>query len=250
MKLSKLYIFVLILSGSITTVYAQDSIKRAGAAKPPAVKPTVTPITPVKPKYNLYKKATTPATQTPAGGTVQVPLSTSVQPPAAPPSSLYGQYAYLQSKVYNYQRPLVAALYKNYMDTLSTTRRKLKEAQVTLAAQTKTIDTLKSTVNSKEQILNNSQQKADEISLVGIPLSKSTYNLVMWGLVIGFGAIAGIVITRSGSYSREAHYRIKLYNELEEEHKAYKAKANEKEKKLARELQTERNKVDELMGKG
>jgi len=72
----------------------------------------------------------------------------------------------------------------------------------------------------------------------------------MWGLVIGFGAIAAIVIAKSGNNSREATYRIKLYNELEEEYKVYKAKANEKEKKLARELQTERNKLDELTGKG
>jgi hypothetical protein len=41
-----------------------------------------------------------------------------------------------------------------------------------------------------------------------------------------------------------------LYNELDEEYKAYKVKSNEKEKKLARELQTERNKLDELLGRG
>jgi hypothetical protein len=72
----------------------------------------------------------------------------------------------------------------------------------------------------------------------------------MWGLVILLGAIAGIVIARSGRFKYEADYRIKLYNELEEEFKGYKSKANDKEKKLARELQTERNKVDELMGRG
>ena len=72
----------------------------------------------------------------------------------------------------------------------------------------------------------------------------------MWGLVILFGATAAVVIARSGLHSREARYRINLYNELEEEFKTYKAKANEKEKKLARELQTERNKLDELRGNG
>jgi hypothetical protein len=72
----------------------------------------------------------------------------------------------------------------------------------------------------------------------------------MWGLVIAFGLALLIVILRTGGAVREAKYRTKLYDELTEEFQAYKAKANEKEKKLARELQTERNKVDELMGRG
>ena len=75
-------------------------------------------------------------------------------------------------------------------------------------------------------------------------MPKSTYNLIMWGLVVIFGAAAVFVIMRSGIYNREAKYRVKLYNELEEEYRNYKSKANEKEKKLARELQTERNKLD------
>jgi hypothetical protein len=72
----------------------------------------------------------------------------------------------------------------------------------------------------------------------------------MWGLVIGCGAVLAIVIITSAKYRHDAHYRIKLYDELSEEFHAYKAKANEKEKKLARELQTERNKLDELLGRG
>ncbi|NNU34318.1 hypothetical protein HK413_09460 [Mucilaginibacter sp. S1162] len=72
----------------------------------------------------------------------------------------------------------------------------------------------------------------------------------MWGLVLIVGAIAGVVLARSGGARKEAAYRTTLYNELEEEFKTYKAKANEKEKKLARELQTERNKLDELTGRG
>ncbi len=73
---------------------------------------------------------------------------------------------------------------------------------------------------------------------------------MVWSIIAVLAALAAIVIFRSGSARSEANYRTKLYNELEEEYKNYKAKANEKEKKLARELQTERNKVDELMGRG
>ncbi|MBD1386062.1 hypothetical protein IDJ75_12285 [Mucilaginibacter rigui] len=241
MKLFKLQIlFITLLLSYSGFTYAQDTTKKAAAVKTTAAKPT----------YNAYKKPVTPPVNAAATTPVQQRALAPAQPAAPVDKSLRGQYQYLLTKVYNYQQPLVAALFKNYNDTLRITRKQLTEAKATLAEQTKTIDTLKASAATKDQSLAQSKAKVDEVSLLGMPLSKSTYNLIMWGLVISFGAIAAIVIARSGSHSREASYRIKLYNELEEEYKAYKTKANEKEKKLARELQTERNKNDELTGKG
>jgi len=135
------------------------------------------------------------------------------------------------------------------MDTLRLTRTTLKSAQTTAAAQTKTIDSLQAAAKIADESLSSATTKVNAINLLGIEMPKSTYNLIMWGLVIIFAAIAGIVISRSGIHAHEAKYRTQLYNELDEEYKAFKVKANEKEKKLARELQTERNKVDELTGK-
>jgi hypothetical protein len=250
MKLFKLrtLTLVLLILGNAGFSYAQDSTKKTTTVKAAVVKPN-----PSVAKPNSYKKPVTTAAQTPdnAAASPVTPVQQRPVAPAAPvDKSLRGQYQYLLTKVYNYQQPLVAALFKNYNDTLKLTRKQLADARTTLAVQTKTIDTLKASSTAKDQALTESKAKVDEVNLVGMPLSKSTYNLIMWGLVIGFGIIAAIVIARSGSHSREAHYRIKLYNELEEEYKAYKTKANEKEKKLARELQTERNKLDELNGNG
>lgn len=229
MKLSNLWTLLLLtlMFNLGTAAHAQDTTRKAN---PAAAKPSP-----------YQKSAATPATTAPAAGTapVQKPVD----------KSLHGQYMYLLTKVYNYQQPLVGALVKNYNDTLKATRKQLLDAQATVSAQAKTIDTLKKSSTNKDQSLAESQAKVNEVSLLGIPIDKGTYNLIMWGLVIVFGAVAAIVIARSGAHSREAKYRVKLYNELEEEYKNYKVKANEKEKKLARELQTERNKLDELNGK-
>ena len=135
------------------------------------------------------------------------------------------------------------------MDTLKLARTALKAAQSNVAAQTKTIDSLQIAAKTTDQSLNDATNRVNAISLFGIEMAKPTYNLIMWGLVILLAAIAGIVISRSGVYSHEAKYRTQLYNELDEEYKTFKAKANEKEKKLARELQTERNKLDDLLGR-
>ena len=242
----RISVLMVIILGVSTLGFSQDTVKKV-AAKPPALKPAYT-----KPAVKYGATA-------PVGGAkpAVVPPKYNYQPrPTAADSalakdkSLNGQYQYLLSKLYHYQQPLVSALWKNLQDTLKTERRNLKEAQAKLAAQTQDITGLKTDVATKSQTLSESNAKRDEINLVGISFTKATYNLMMWGLVIVFGLAAAIVIARSGAHSREAKYRIKLYNELDEEYKTYKAKANEKEKKLARELQTERNKLDELLGRG
>jgi|GEM_PF-939122 len=163
--------------------------------------------------------------------------------------SINGQYKYLLTKIYHYQEPQLAGFYKSLKDTIDATKAKLKETQGKLAAQAKTTTDLQSDVSDKEKSLAQSNARVNAVNFLGIYIDKSLYNMIMWGLVIALGITAAIVIYRTGSFSREAKYRVDLYNELDEEFKAYKAKANEKEKKLARELQTERNKVDELMGR-
>jgi hypothetical protein len=231
-------ILMIIFSGNATRGLAQDTAKKATAIKPAAIKPAAIkpPVVakPIVPVYNKYAQ----------------PKATAADSALSKDKSLNGQYQYLLSKLYHYQQPLASALWKNMRDSLNIERRRLNEAQVKLATQTKDISTLKTDVTTKDQTLSESNAKRDEINLLGISFTKASYNLLMWGLVIAFGVIAVIVIARSGAYSREARYRTKLYEELDEEYKSYKSKANEKEKKLARELQTERNKLDELLGRG
>jgi len=186
---------------------------------------------------------------TPSAYQFAQPKRTAADSALAKDKSLNGQYQYLYSKLFHYQQPLVSALWKNMRDTLNKERRSLKETEGKLTEETQHTASLKTEVNTKDKTLSEANAKRDEIRLIGIPFSKASYNLLMWGLVIGFGVIAAIVIARSGAHSREAKYRIKLYEELDEEYKSFKTKANEKEKKLARELQTERNKLDELLGR-
>ena len=241
--------FITILICSITlSVFAQDSVQKASPVKP------VT-------KYKTYKTgivqtpATTPAATKPNAVTPvqKVPVQAKVDTtkPATPiisDKSLNGQYQFLLTKVYHYQQPLIADLWRSITDTINIDKRKLKEATAKLSVQTKTVDSLNKELTTKDQSLNATNARMDSVSLLGVPVTKAAYNLITWGLVLIFGITAAVVIMRSGSYNREAKYRVKLYNELEEEFKTYKSKANEKEKKLARELQTERNKLDELLG--
>ncbi|MFI5139671.1 MAG: hypothetical protein ACHQIM_17755 [Sphingobacteriales bacterium] len=236
---------VLLICSIVSFGYAQDSLKKAAPVKTAPVK--------VLPNlkaykhhyyYHHYKADSIAKAQAQQPGAVK---ADSVAPaPVVIDKSLNGQYQYLLTKVYHYQQPLISALWKTASDTLANNRRKLQAAQNKLAAQSKTIDSLNTQTSGKE----NSLARVDGVDIFGLLLSKTAYNLIVWGLVALFGIATFVVIARSGSFKREARYRTQLYTELEEEFKAYKTKANDKEKKLARELQTERNKLDELLGKG
>jgi hypothetical protein len=245
-------LIALFICSIFTLSYAQDSIKKT------------TPVTPSVIKYKAhkyhyrYRKAGTdsakvnPAAQPQTTVPVNpAPVKTdSAAPPVLVDKSLNGQYHYLLSKIYHYQQPLIGSLWKSVSDTLTADHRKLQALNSKLNIQNKTIDSLKAEVNNKDQTLTASNSKPNAVNFLGTTMEASTYSMIMWGLVLLFGITAGVVIVRSGSLSREAKYRTILYEELEDEIKVYKAKANEKEIKLARELQTERNKLDDLLGKG
>lgn len=237
--------------------YSQDTTKKATDAKSNIVSTTTPPK--IKPLHHYYHRANptnNPTALNPKDtanpyATIRV---NSVRIPGDPTElddkSLNAQYQYLSSKTYSYQRPLISALWKNFIDTLNLERNRVKDLQAKLATENKTVSGLKADAANKAQTLSESNAKSDAISLLGIMLSKTTYNLIMFGLVIGVTIALIIVIISTAKYRLEAKHRTALYEEIEDEFKAFKAKANEKELKLARELQTERNKLNELLGRG
>jgi len=229
--------FVLTLCFAVlsSSTHAQDTTKKSA---PTRTNPALS-----KP---VYRRPVAPPLS-PAADSAQ---KAQMDPSQLNDKSLNGQYQYLLTKVYHYQQPLLAALWKNAMDTLNASKNHLKEAQAKLGSQSKAVDSLKTTMTSKDQSLSESNAKADALSVFGVMVSKSNYNVVMFCLVGGLAAALAIVIITTAKHKHEAKYRTELYEEIEEEYKTFKAKAHEKELKLARELQTERNKLDDLLGKG
>jgi len=215
----------------------QDTVKKSTAVKSAVKQAAAKPV---------FKKPVLPKLS-PAADSAQ---KAQMDPSQLNDKSLNGQYQYLLTKVYHYQQPLLAALWKNAMDTLKANKNQLRDAQAKLNSQGKSVDSLKTNLNGKEQSLTESNAKVDAISVFGILMPKSTYNLVMFGAVAVLAVALIIVIATTAKHKHEAKHRTELYEEIDEEYKAFKAKAHEKELKLARELQTERNKLDELLGRG
>ncbi|WP_113652033.1 hypothetical protein [Pedobacter namyangjuensis] len=170
--------------------------------------------------------------------------------------SLNGQYRFMLSRSKSsYGAKLINptrldALWKSVNDTLRKERVELTKAKAKIAEQEKSISSLNGKVSGTENTLNEANAKVDEISFLGISFTKSTYNILVWS-IIGVLAIALFaVIARSTKSILEAKHRTQLYDEISAEYQAYKAKANEQQRKLARELQDERNVIEEMKSRG
>lgn len=169
--------------------------------------------------------------------------------------SLNGQYTELLKKSWSQKgykvvnQARLGNLWKNVQDSLRAERSKYAPLQARINNQEKTISDLKSQADTNEKNLEQSQASVNEISFLGMAMDKSAYNTIMWGAVILLAAALAIVIFTAGKSIREAKYRRQLFDEVSAEYQSFKVKANEKEKKLARELQTERNRIEELLDK-
>ncbi|UKJ06833.1 hypothetical protein [Solitalea lacus] len=142
---------------------------------------------------------------------------------------------------------LLRSLWKNANDSLANERKHLLHARTTISSQQQEIEQLKGNLNKQGISLQESKNQIDSIQLLGISISKGSYNKLMWSLVLILISALGFFIYRNKDFRNEANYRIKLFEELTEEFKTHKTKANEKEKRLARELQTERNRMEEIL---
>lgn len=249
MKKFILPLIMLLITGlSVGQAIAQ--VSSAPAAHPAQVAPPrVTP--PSVYRHHVYRRPAQAPVVTAPGI-----VADSVQKEQIADPSLKGQYGLLlaRSKTY-YGFKLInparlASFYQSVADSIKKERAGNKATRVKLAEQTKTIASLNDQIKGKENSLASSNSRIDEITFLGISFEKSTYNTMVWAIIVLLALALAIVIIRSAKNIHEAKYRTGLYEEISQEYQAYKSKANEKEKKLARELQDERNKLDEYKNRG
>lgn len=136
-------------------------------------------------------------------------------------------------------------------DSLSSERNKTLQLQKKITDQNTIVTALQDSLKAKsaEEAEALATPVRNDVDFLGSSLPFSTYNAIVLGALLFFALAFAFVLFRSGKYRNEAQYRIGLYKDLSDEYQAHKVKANEKEKKLARELQDERNKLEELKGR-
>lgn len=114
--------------------------------------------------------------------------------------------------------------------------------QNTLEQQQQEIDSLRTQLLNTREELDQINEDKDSITFLGMPFSKGGYMAFMWGLV---GILVLALIFFIYRYKQSHAHTVEARNNLtttEKEFDAYREKALEKEQRLGRQLQDERNK--------
>ena len=180
----------------------------------------------------------------------QVPSADSIaaKQPIAQSDTLAQQYDEMFNRLgfnKNGTKTTIVKLWKNVNDSLLLHKKLLKQSQAELEKSSQSISTMKAEVDSFKA----SGSSIGELNTLDKSVNGSNNYLYLWGALLLFAAALAYAIFRMRSAVKEANYRIALYDQLFEELRENRTKANEREKKLARELQTVRNKIEELTGR-
>ena len=168
--------------------------------------------------------------------------------PSLDNGTIESQFDYLYRKSSSYQEYKVVKqtfyykIKKNVLDSLKVLKNELAATKQMVTTQNTEIDELKGSLKTTNDNLTNVTKEKDSINLVGISLTKSSYNTILWSIIIGLILFLLFFIYRfknSNSVTKQAN---KSLAEIEEEFFAFKTISLEREQKVRRELQDEINK--------
>lgn len=133
-------------------------------------------------------------------------------------------------------------LKNNVLDSLNQIENTLSEKVSLLKTKESDIQKLNEKINNTQINLDASIKKENSISLFGLALNKTTYNSILWFLIIAL--LMGMLFfmykfSNSNLLTKEAKHNLA---EVEQELSQFRKKTLEKEQKLRRQLQDEINK--------
>ncbi len=158
------------------------------------------------------------------------------------------QFEYLfkvSPKWQDYRSIKVNKLFKfrnNVYDSLKLGREKLLEERKIVTSQKVNIDSLNSKLEATNVNLTAVTEEKDNIKFLGIPLSKTGYNTILWSII---AILTGLLLFFIGKFKRSNTITVtanKDKAEIEGEYNDYRTRSIEREQKLRRELQDELNK--------
>lgn len=149
------------------------------------------------------------------------------------------QMDYVQEKTRIYEgyrairEDMFQMLKKNTIDSLQKAKRDINNLTRLSADLNLSIDSLNKSLETVKLDLDLMTRSKNSISLLGIDVNKSTYNAVMWILIIG---LAGILVIGYLAFKRNYNVTVntkKEFEELNKEFEAYRKASREAREKMS-----------------
>lgn len=158
------------------------------------------------------------------------------------------QFVYLyaisrtQDGIEHVRRPNLEQIRKNVADTIRTLTQAIAELKAKEGNRQTAVEAITDSLVQIQAELQTAQREKDSFSFIGISLRKSTYSLIMWGIVLLLATTLATFIYRFNQSHVVTRDTKKAIADLQNEFDQHRKKALEKEQKLKRQLQDEINK--------
>ena len=151
---------------------------------------------------------------------------------------------YQEYKVIKHVR--LNAFWKNIQDSIQTAKVEQQTLKLEIAELNGELLTTQNNLAEVTSNLEASNHDRDRIDFIGIPLTKSFYNSVVWGIIFILGGLALLFFYRFNKSNSITRSTKKECDTLFNEYDNYKKNTREKELQLKRELQTAINTIEDL----
>lgn len=154
-------------------------------------------------------------------------------------SQTYGEYKVIKEVVLD-------GVWKIIQDSLRKNKTQLNEAQAKIAGLQKEVAAAKDQSKQKEEAVAGIIHDSTHINVIGIDVNKKAFLSFIGIVFVGLLLLLGLVSGRLKLMYSSLKEKIESLNIINKEYDDFKHKALEKQIKLSRELQNERNKLQEL----
>lgn len=142
----------------------------------------------------------------------------------------------------------INSLRKNTNEHIDGLNKNISSLEVAIAEKDSKITTLENELSNVNNNLTDVNAEKDSMNFLGMKTKKAVYNTIVWSIVAILGFLFILMSLRfknSNTTTKEAKKQLQA---TEEELEELRRKSIEKEQKLGRQLQDERNKLSKLKG--
>lgn len=133
-------------------------------------------------------------------------------------------------------------LQRNIRDSISSLKTTIKESESIISEQNNKIDSISHQIEGLNTELEQTQKKVENINFLGISTQKSSYNFIMWSIIIALLLVSSILFISFKKRNNDTKDARDKLAETESELESLRKRSLEREQKVRRELQDEINK--------
>jgi len=141
---------------------------------------------------------------------------------------------------------ILAGMWRIIQDSLQHKQAEMREAKATIAGLNDELDKSKEALQAKEASMQDVLYASTHINVLGIDFDKGFFAAMVGVILVVLGLVIAVIYYTMKMMRRSLAEKVELMNSVSAEYEDYKRRAMEKQTKLSRELQNERNKLMEL----